>query len=116
MWPKLVLQQDRHFLTSQGFRTIRKKYSGKFVVESGTPQGSVVSPLLFSIIISDVFMGMKNGRGFSLFADDGAIWKRGDRQQAHLSKKYIISSIRDLRPLSTGAFKTTAALQVETAP
>ena len=56
---------------------IGKKYSSKFGIENGTPQGSIVSPLIFSIMINDVFMELESGIGFSLFADDGAIWKRG---------------------------------------
>lgn len=56
---------------------IGKIFSEKFPVEYGTPQGSIVSPLLFSLMINDVFNGIKDGMGFSLFADDGAIWKRG---------------------------------------
>ncbi len=28
-------------------------------------------------MINDVFMGMENGMGFSLFADDGTVWKNG---------------------------------------
>ena len=56
---------------------IGKKYSSKFGIENGTPQGSIVSPLIFSIMINDVFMELESGIGFSLFADDVAIWKRG---------------------------------------
>ncbi len=36
-----------------------------------------MSPLLFSIMINYVFEDLDNGLGLSLFADDGAIWKRG---------------------------------------
>lgn len=48
-----------------------------FLVENGTPQGSVVSPLLFSLMVDDVFSDIEAGVGCSLFADDGSIWKRG---------------------------------------
>ena len=46
-------------------------------VENGTPQGSVISPVLFNIMINDIFSNVGGGLGLSLFADDGAIWKRG---------------------------------------
>ena len=67
---------------------IVKCYSGKFVIENGTPQGSIVSPLLFSIMINDVFMSLENGMGFYLFADDGAIWKRGRNFEFIVKKNY----------------------------
>ena len=44
---------------------------------NGTRQGSVISPVLFNIMINDIFCRVGNGFGVSLFADDGAIWKRG---------------------------------------
>ena len=44
---------------------------------TGTPQGSIISPLLFNILINEVFTGIETEMGVSLFADDGAIWKRG---------------------------------------
>ena len=65
---------------------IGKCYSGKFGIENGTPQESIVSPMLFSIMINDVFMSLENGMGFSLFADDGAIWKRGRNLEFILKK------------------------------
>lgn len=47
------------------------------MVENGTPQGSVIHLLLFSIIIHDVFSDVQPDIGRSLFADDGTLWKRG---------------------------------------
>ena len=51
--------------------------SRRCLVENGTPQGSVVSPLLFNIMINDIFSGVQPSIGQSLFADDGSLWKRG---------------------------------------
>ena len=36
-----------------------------------------ISPILFNIMINDIFANIGGGFGLSLFADDGAIWKRG---------------------------------------
>ena len=47
------------------------------LIENGTPQGSVISPVLFNVMINDIFDNISEGFGLSLFADDGAIWKRG---------------------------------------
>ena len=44
---------------------------------NGTPQESVISPVLFSIMINDIFSRVPNHFGKSLFTDDWAIWKRG---------------------------------------
>lgn len=46
-------------------------------VENGTPQGSVCSPLIFNIMINDIFEQVEYGIGKSLYADDGALWFRG---------------------------------------
>ena len=55
-------------------------------VENGTPQGSVISPTLFTIMINDIFENIPIGMGRSLFADDGALWKKGGNID-HLVKK-----------------------------
>ena len=46
-------------------------------MENGTPQGSVISPVLFDILVNGMFNKVGKGFGFSLFGDDGATWKRG---------------------------------------
>ncbi len=46
-------------------------------VENGTPQGSVISPILFNIMINDIFDGINRDINKALYADDGVLWKRG---------------------------------------
>lgn len=62
-------------------RTIQVRVDGsmssKENVENGTPQGSVISPVLFNVMINDIFSKLNRGFGMALFADDAAVWKRG---------------------------------------
>lgn len=68
---------------------IGNKYSGNYEIENGTPQGSIISPLLFSLMINEVFNEVENGVGLSLFADDGAMWKRGR------NVKFIVKKLQE---------------------
>ncbi|XP_071114640.1 carbohydrate sulfotransferase 15-like [Haliotis cracherodii] len=43
-------------------------------LDNGTPQGSIISPTLFDIMINDLFDGVNSPTQSSKFADDGAIW------------------------------------------
>lgn len=52
-------------------------YSKIYAIENGTPQGSVCSPILFNIVINYIFNTVGPGIGKSLYANDGALWKRG---------------------------------------
>uniref|UniRef100_A0A8C6LAI2 Reverse transcriptase domain-containing protein n=1 Tax=Nothobranchius furzeri TaxID=105023 RepID=A0A8C6LAI2_NOTFU len=55
-------------------------------VENGTPQGSVISPILFTIMTDDVFQNVGTEFGMALFTDDGAKWKKGKNIQ-YVQKK-----------------------------
>lgn len=62
------------------------EHSKMYTVENGTPQGSVCSPVLFNLMINDVFEGVESTVGKSLYADDGALRVRG-RNLEYLKKK-----------------------------
>ena len=55
-------------------------------LENGTPQGSVISPILFLIMINDI--KVKAGVELSLFADDSATFKSG---------KHLDSLVKDVQ-------------------
>lgn len=51
--------------------------SNIYQIKNGTPQGSVCSPILFNIMIDDIFSGVEQRMSKALYADDGALWVRG---------------------------------------
>ena len=59
--------------------------STKKTLENGTPQGSVLSPILFLVMFNDI-PESEGGVELSMFADDCAIWK-GGRNLQHNSKQ-----------------------------
>ena len=54
-------------------------------VLAGVPQGSVLSPTLFSIFINDIFVGVPEQVRSSLYADDGALWVTASELPAALA-------------------------------
>lgn len=54
-------------------------------VENGVPHRSVISPILFSVMVNDIYSAIVGDIGRSLFADDGAMWKWG-RSRDHIMK------------------------------
>lgn len=53
---------------------VNNTISNYYPVHSGVPQGSVVSPILFNIMINDIFDNCDPRVETSLYADDGALW------------------------------------------
>ncbi len=82
-----VFNWVKDFLFGRSIRVrIGTALSRKYLVDNGTHQGSVISPLLFSIMINYVFSQVPPDISRSLFADDGALWKRG-RNVGHIKIK-----------------------------
>ena len=52
----------------------RSIFSNVHETENGLPQGSCLSPILFNVMIDDLFHNLPSGISYSLFADDSAIW------------------------------------------
>jgi ribonucleases P/MRP protein subunit RPP40 len=61
--------------------------SKKLFQQNGTPQGSVISPLLFLIMINDIPSGPE-GVEMSLFADDSAVY------MGHRNIKHLVDNIQ----------------------
>ena len=83
----------KHFLQDRTIQVrVGASLSDVHKINMGTPQGSVLSPLLFLIYVSDFPENAKAHIQTSLFADDSAIWKSGGNikflhktLQAHLN-------------------------------
>lgn len=62
------------FLSNRSFQVkVGTDLSNKLIQQNGTPQGSVISSLLFIIMINDIPTG-PDGVNMSLFADDSAVY------------------------------------------
>lgn len=102
------------FLSNRTFQVkVGTELSDKFMQQNGTPQGSIISPLLFLIMINDISTGV-DGVDMSLFADDSAIYV-GNRNIKILENK-IQSSINliktwcDINGFKISINKTTGVL------
>ncbi|MCG8049253.1 MAG: reverse transcriptase domain-containing protein, partial [Candidatus Thiodiazotropha endolucinida] len=72
-----MLQWIHNFLIDRKIQTrVGDKTSEQKTLENGCPQGSVLSPMLFNIIVNtlDEALKLKKDIGLSQFADDSAVW------------------------------------------
>ena len=63
--------KDRHICVA-----LNGIFSQEYKVDGGVPQGSVISPLLFSIMVTDLFKHVERGIKYSIYADNTALWYR----------------------------------------
>lgn len=79
-WVKAFLSERKITVRING------AFSNSYGVENGTPQGSIISPLLFTVMINEAFKEVDKSIDVALFADDGAMWKRG-RNVEHIVQR-----------------------------
>ena len=64
-----------NFLSHRSIKVrVNNKLSSSYLLQKGVPQGSVISPTLFSVIMNGIFDGLPDGVQTSIYADDGALW------------------------------------------
>jgi Reverse transcriptase (RNA-dependent DNA polymerase)/Endonuclease-reverse transcriptase len=75
----------RDYLSNRSFRfRVEGTHSSPHPLRAGVPQGSVLSPLLFSLYVNDI--PHTSGVHLALFADDTALYFT-HRNRAHVAKK-----------------------------
>ena len=63
------------FISERRFKVkVGSEISDELEIANGIPQGSTISPVLFNIMINDMFTNMDRRIGSALYADDGVSW------------------------------------------
>lgn len=88
-----MLRWIKDFLTDRSFKIkIGQKFSEIKIIQNGTPQGSVVSPLFFNIMVNDI--PIDNEINLSLYADDVAMWISGaDLKEIRLKMQNYLDKV-----------------------
>ncbi|CAL4067481.1 unnamed protein product, partial [Meganyctiphanes norvegica] len=83
------LLSDRTFRVRMG-----STFSDLFCQENGVPQGSVLSPTLFMLLINDILSASSTHIKYTLYADDIVIWS--DAQDLDVAKTEIQKTLDEL--------------------
>ena len=83
------------FLSGRTYQVkIENHFSNSKTITNGVPQGSVLSPTLFSLVINNVFSRCPAHVRYSLYADDGAFWvKTNDLAQGLRTAQHILDNL-----------------------
>jgi len=104
----------RNFLTDRHIRVrVGAELSYLFLMENGSPHGSVISPVLFIIMMNDI-PEPANDVKLSLYADDSAIRRAG--QNPEVNRRHLQSYLARLKKFfNEWGFKvsTTKTVAVE---
>jgi ribonuclease HI len=101
------------YLTDRRVRTKVGQHEGSYhAVRQGVPQGGVLSPLLFNMVMGDLAGLLQRDTNLSIFADDTAIWAHNKRPNAYLTRKLergaeIVFDFASSRGLSLSVEKTS---------
>ena len=88
-----MLKWIRSLISNRSFQVrVGLELSNKMILENGIPQGSVISPLLFAVMINDLPEVINSQHG--LFADDCAVWESGSSIPSMLSS--LQSTLNDV--------------------
>ena len=90
---------DRHFNVKTG-----NQFSDSYLQETGVPQGSILSPILFNLKINDIMRSVSSNVNASLFVDDFAIYMEGKHLQ-HLERTMQLCINRVHKWVSENGFK-----------
>ena len=81
-----------------GDRSMQVRWKGATAttkgVSMGVPQGSVIAPLLFNIMVHDVDTAVKGKVVLTMYADDLAIWTDTYIRRLHTNSSYVKQSIK----------------------